>query len=163
MFQDQRNGRNSNQKPSFSKNNDKTPTIELKFIQAGFCDEKGNLREDLITEEAKSIAKVLVEDKLSNSQLRAFFNEIKAINNRLEDKKENWEKVYPSLLLIKSKIEYRASKDKNKMINFKEFLLQAIDYIKNKNKEGKGYETFKNFVIFFEAIVGYSYGFGIDK
>ena len=100
---------NNYQKSSYSKND--KPDIELNFIKYGFTDEKGNLREELLTKEAQDIAKHLIkEDKLSNSQLRAFFNEVKAINNRLDDKKENFEKIYYMLLMLKSKIEYRASK-----------------------------------------------------
>ncbi len=137
--------------------------IELIFIKKGFTDIKGNIREELITEEALNIAKHFKNENLSNSQLRAFFNEIKAINNRLDDKKENFDKVYPMILMIKSKIEYRASKEKKKMEGFKCFLTEAVNYIQKENKAGKGHEAFKNFVIFFEAVVGYSYGVGITK
>lgn len=140
----------------------KEPNIKLDFIDKnkGFSDEKGNLREELITIEAEEIAKTFVIDRLSTSQLRAFFNEVKAINNRLDDKEENWNSIYPSILLIKSKIEYRAVKD-DKMLNFKEFLLKSVAFIQKENRAGKGYKTFKDFVIFFEAIVGYSYGLGL--
>lgn len=153
---------NNYQKSSYSKND--KPDIELNFIKYGFTDEKGNLREELLTKEAQDIAKHLIkEDKLSNSQLRAFFNEVKAINNRLDDKKENFEKIYYMLLMLKSKIEYRASKqnDGKKMKGFKKFLTESINYIQTENKTGKGYEAFKNFVIFFETVVGYCYGEGI--
>ncbi|MCF0171263.1 MAG: type III-A CRISPR-associated protein Csm2 [Bacteroidaceae bacterium] len=143
---------------------DDKPEIELIFKDKGFADIKGNIREDLITKEALSIAKYFKRENLSNSQLRAFFNEVKAINNRLEDN-ENFEKVYPMILMIKSKVEYRASKndEKRKMKGFKTFLIEAINYIQKENKSEKGYKAFKDFVIFFEAIVGYSYGEGITK
>lgn len=140
--------------------------LDLSFFDSKLSDEKGYLKEDIITTIAENIAKVFADvenrgfNKLSNSQLRAFFNEVKAINNRLNDKEENWDSVYPSILLIKSKIEYRASKD-SKMENLKKFLLEAIKYIQGENKKGKGYKAFKDFVVFFEAIVGYSYGLGI--
>lgn len=146
-----------------SKNFYNTPEIELNFIKEGFTDKKGYLRENLITEEAQSIAKHFVREKLSNSQLRAFFNEFKAINNRLNDKTENFDRVYPMILMIKSKIEYRASKkgEETKMKGFKKFIVEAINYIQKENKEGKGYEAFVNFIMFFETVVGYSYGEGI--
>lgn len=155
------NGRNNN----YQKNNksfDK-PEIELVFVEKGFTDSKGNIREELITEEALNIAKHFKSENLSNSQLRAFFNEVKAINNKLDDKKESFDKVYPMILMIKSKIEYRASKETKKMKGFKAFLIEAVTYVQKENKSGKGYEAFKNFVIFFEAVVGYCYGVGITK
>lgn len=154
---------NGNYRNQTNRNNSQNinPKIEFKFSKNGFSDEKGYLRENLITDEAKEIARAFANSKLSNSQLRAFFNEVKAINNRLDDKEENWKSVYPSVLLIKSKIEYRASKDPKKMEVFKDFLLNAISYIQEKNKTEKGYKAFKDFVVFFEAIVGYSYGLGI--
>lgn len=153
-----------NRNNNFNKRTEETPVIKFEFIEKGFWDAKGNIREDLITTEAENIAKSFLGDgrnKLSNSQLRAFFNEIKGLNNRLADKEKNWENVYPLVLMVKSKIEYRASKDK-KMAPLKNFLLKAIGYIQKENRNGKGYEAFKTFVIFFEAIVGYSYGLGIN-
>lgn len=47
------------------------------------------------------------------------------------------------------------------MKGFKKFLTEGINYIQTENKTGKGYEAFKNFVIFFETVVGYCYGEGI--
>lgn len=157
---------NYGRKNGFSSRNNNSndkPDIKLAFIEKGFTDKKGNIREELITEEALEIANHFKTDRLTKSQLRAFFNEIKAINNRLSDSKENFDKIYPMILMIKSKIEYRASKDKNKMKGFKMFLTEAINYIKKENDSNKGYEAFKNFVIFFEAIVGYSYGVGLAE
>lgn len=130
----------------------------FEFENKGFTNKKGYLRDELITTEAKDIAQSFKDDKLSKSQLRAFFNETKAINNRLGEDREKFDSIYPLILLMKSKIEYRASKDKDKMKNLKDFILKAISQIQKKKNEGKGYESFKNFVIFFEAIVGYYYG-----
>lgn len=155
------NYNSSNDRANYSK--DTKEKIKLDFTNLGFTDKNGNIREELLTNEAYSIAQYLIKgDGLSNSQLRAFFNEIKAINNRLDDKKENFEKIYYMILMIKSKIEYKAStKDGKKLNGFKDFLTEAVEYIRKENKTGKGYEAFKNFVIFFETIVGYCYGLGI--
>lgn len=130
--------------------------IEYKFKKHGFVNEKGYLREDLVTTEAEEIAQSL--KKVSTAQLRAFFNEIKALRNRLENNKsdENFEKIYPLILIIKSKIQYRVNKDKN-LIPLKNFLYAGIEEIQKQYKVGKGKETFENFAIFFETVVGYSY------
>lgn len=130
--------------------------IEYKFKKHGFVNEKGYLREDLVTTEAEEIAQSL--KKVSMAQLRAFFNEIKALRNRLENNKsdENFEKIYPLILIIKSKIQYRVNKDKN-LIPLKNFLYAGIEEIQKQYKVGKGKEAFENFAIFFETVVGYSY------
>lgn len=132
-------------------------SIKFIFSEKGFTDTKGNLREELMTVEAEEIAKNLKD--VTTAQLRAFFNEIKALRNRLENKEseENFEKIYPLILMIKSKVQYRYSKDKNKLGVLKNFLFAGIDRIMLEKKEGKGKEAFINFAIFFETVVGYSY------
>lgn len=130
--------------------------VVFEFSKLGFVDSKGNLREELMTIEAEKIAKSL--EKVSTAQLRAFFNEIKALRNRLENnsKDEHFEKIYPFVLMIKSKVQYRLAKDK-KLEPLKNFLYAGIDEIQKQNKIGRGKETFENFAIFFETIVGYAY------
>ena len=134
--------------------------IDFKFFKEGYWDNKGNIREELLTIEAEEVAKSFKEGRLTNSQLRAFFNEIKGLSNRIDGKKENWDKVYPMVLMIKSKVEYRSSKD-SKMASLKHFLKRSVAYIQKENRANKGYEAFETFVIFFETVVGYSYGLGI--
>lgn len=134
--------------------------IDFKFFKEGYWDNKGNIREELLTIEAEEVAKSFKEGRLTNSQLRAFFNEIKGLSNRIDGKKENWDKVYPMVLMIKSKVEYRSSKDP-KMASLKHFLKRSVAYIQKENRANKGYEAFETFVIFFETVVGYSYGLGI--
>lgn len=99
------NYNSSNDRANYSK--DTKEKIKLDFTNLGFTDKNGNIREELLTNEAYSIAQYLIKgDGLSNSQLRAFFNEIKAINNRLDDKKENFEKniLYDTYDKIKNRI-----------------------------------------------------------
>lgn len=135
---------------------DNPEPVVFEFSKLGFVDSKGNLREELMTIEAEKIAKSL--EKVSTAQLRAFFNEIKALRNRLENnsKEEHFEKIYPFVLMIKSKVQYRLAKDK-KLEPLKNFLYAGIDEIQKQNKIGRGKETFENFAIFFETIVGYAY------
>lgn len=155
MYNNQRN--NSYTNKSY---NSKPQEIDFKFFKEGYWDNKGNIREELLTTEAEEVAKSFKEGRLTNSQLRAFFNEIKGLSNRIDGKKENWAKVYPMVLMIKSKVEYRSSKDP-KMASLKHFLKRSVAYIQRENRANKGYEAFETFVIFFETVVGYSYGLGI--
>lgn len=157
-----------NNNRSFGKDNNRGKFQEVErefpFSKKGFVDEKGNLREALMTTEAEQIANYFGEDQLTKSQLRAFYNEIKAIKNKLSISKDEdkFSEIYPLILMIKSKVIYRASRgtprDKKKMNGIKKFLELGIDQIKNENKNGKGREAFENFALFFEVVVGYAYG-----
>lgn len=148
-----------NGKGNFGKNN-QVVEKEFLFAKKGFVDEKGNLREELMTNEAKQIAEYFRDDKLTKSQLRAFYNEVKALKNKLSINKneDKFAEIYPLILMMKSKVAYRASKDKRKMDGIKKFLDFGIEQIQNENKKGKGREAFENFAIFFEVVVGYAYG-----
>ena len=150
------NSFNNNRGGKFT-NSNPTPKMEYKFSKLGFTNAKGYLREELVTTEAEEIAQSL--SSVSTAQLRAFFNEIKAMRNRLESNKsdENFERIYPLILIIKSKIQYRCNKDPKKLENLKNFLYAGIDEIQKQYKLGKGRETFENFAIFFETVVGDTY------
>lgn len=150
-------------KKSYS--NDREKTYEFKFKDKGFTNDKGYLREELITEEAKKIAGFFKEDKLTKSQLRAFYNEVKALKNRLKYDKsvEKFDEIYPLILLMKAKIEYRASKDKAKMEGIKQFITLGIERVQKENEKGKGREAFDNFATLFETVVGYAYGMGLSE
>lgn len=142
-----------------AKNNISTKPIEFEFVQKGFLN-KDVVREELITEEAQKIANMFVKSKLTSTQLRAFFNDIKSVKNRLKDDGSNYEREFPLILMIKSKAEYKgASKGTAKITKeFKEFLVASVDRLWKDKKEGKGKEVFDAYVLFFEAIVGYFYG-----
>ena len=131
------------------------------FSKKGYVDSDEILRGDLITIEADEIGGVLVRAKLSNSQLRAFYNEVKALENKIGGKEENFPKNYPMVLMMKSKAAYKKGSQSSKIPpEFKDFIDENIDLIKKRNGEGKGKQAFDNFVIFFEAVVGYFYGHG---
>lgn len=139
-----------------NQNTDRT----FSFSEKGFTDAKGNLREELMTTEAKEIAEYFKNDRLTKSQLRAFYNEVKALKNKLSINKneDKFAEIYPLILMMKSKVAYRASKDKRKMDGIKKFLDHGIDQIQKENKVGKGRKAFENFATFFEVVVGYAYG-----
>ena len=133
----------------------------------GYRNESKNiLRKKLIFEESQKIAEELSKEKLSNSQLRAFFNEInklklKYIKNDRNDEKENQEELGNlaiELLILKSKLEYRRGKSGNNKLpkNFYIFMKENIDYIVNNDKK----IYFKDFKTFFETVIGYTYGLG---
>ncbi len=70
--------------------------------------------------------------------------------------KESWDTIFPMVKMLKSKISYDMRKD-NKIPNeFKSFIYNSVDSIKDEN-------DFKAFLKFFEASVEYFYGEGKSK
>lgn len=127
-----------------------------------FYDKKKNrMREELMTSEGENIAKLFEKNGLTKSQLRAFYNEVKALKNKLDNNENNFESIYISILMLLSKVEYRAKeKDFTKMEGLKEFIKMGVYYIKEEYNEDvkAGIKAFKNFALFFEVVVGYTYG-----
>lgn len=146
-------GYNGNRGNSFNQK------VEFDFEKKGYLKD-GIIREELITEEAEKIAKEFNNNRLSTSQLRAFFNEVKAIKNRVKDDGSNYNMVFPLILMLKSKAEYKGSSKGNSKIPavFKDFLIANIDRLSKDKKEGNSKVAFDAFVMFFEAVVGYFYG-----
>lgn len=161
---------NNNRSNNFNQNN-----VEFKydwnFLKSGYSDNKGILKEEIIREKAIDIAKVLATgtskfEKISSNQIRAFFNDIKALENRLdttkslEEQQKDYESFYPFVIMLEAKAAYK-HKNKNDKIPqmFKDFITQNVEVM----RKDKSVKTFKNFVKFFEAIVAYFYGFGGDK
>lgn len=148
-------GSNSYDEASFESLN-----MRLDFTEKGFR-EKGILRDDLILKEAKQIARDLYNmgKGLSNSQLRAFFNEVKAIQSRINKDEKLFESNYPFILMLKAKADYKyRSGDKTAKIteNFYYFINAGVDYI----IKNKSLQAFEDFATLFEVVVGYFYGLG---
>lgn len=138
------------------------------ILDKGYFDEKGYLRKDLVVNEAEKIGKLFAQgslnryDKnntLSSSQLRNFFNEVKALDARVEE--DNFEENLPFILMLKSKASYayRGGKSSKIPASFYEFLEKNVEVIQKRGD----IDTFKGFVDFFETVVGYFYGHGGDK
>ncbi|RDY23794.1 type III-A CRISPR-associated protein Csm2 [Romboutsia maritimum] len=152
-----------NNRNSYSNNNrgnysNRQQEIELPrdFVINGF--EK--LREELMLNETKEIAKVFVDSKLTSNQLRLFFNEVKALQNKINKDQQEFERNYPFILMLKSKAEYKYKDGKGTIKKaFRDFINESVDYI----KQHKSINTFENFCMIFETIVGYYYGFGGEK
>ena len=137
-----------------------------------YFNEKGNIRSELLDEEAKALAdslmipqkerdgsvrrnrqgKALPDAKktLNSAQLRKFYNDFKQLEKKVA--KQDFEKVKPLIKMVKSKASY-ASNPSNQKIppQFKQFLINNVDSINSK-------EEFEAFMLYFEAVVGFYYG-----
>ena len=145
-------------------NNNKIQEKMKKIKKEGYRNkEKTILRKELVSTEAENIAKELKKEKLSKSQLRSFFNEINKLKSKYikgieEENQEKLENLGIELLILKSKLEYKKGKSGNDKLpeNFYIFMKESIDYIVENDKK----IYFKDFKIFFETVVGYTYGLG---
>ena len=162
------NGKNT-QNNNWNSPKSKVAEIMKEILEKGYKNKETNiLRKELVSIESEKIAIELTKSKeeLSNSQLRAFFNEInklklKYIKNDRNDEKENQEELGNlaiELLILKSKLEYRRGKSGSNKLpeNFYIFMKENIDYIVKNDKK----IYFKDFKTFFETVLGYMYGLG---
>jgi len=130
----------------------------------GYYDSSGNIRAELLEDEAKSLAERFVTrlsrdpsklvkrpgSTLSSAQLRRFFNEFRQLEKKVN--LMGFEKVKPLIKMVKSKASYAANPSNPKIPeSFRDFLIKNVDAI---NAE----QDFRAFMLHFEAVVGFYYG-----
>ena len=130
--------------------------------EKGYCENGSNiLRKDLLSNEANQIVEQLskisdTKKRLTTTQLRSFFGEVKKLSFKYEGNKMNEEinsRMVVDLLILKSKVEYKKDKISPE---FRFFMNENLDIVIN---EGT-IESYNNFVILFEVIIGLLYGKG---
>jgi len=124
--------------------------LNMSFLDKGFYQdkEKTKLIDILITTESEKLGKKFAELKLTSSQLRKFFNEVRSIEAQIDGKFDEQKAL---ILMLKSKVAYSVGKKTSKTpAEFKDFIDACIDKINDE-------KDFKGFVKFFEAVVGYFY------
>jgi len=125
------------------------------------CNEKGKkrIKISLLTGEAEGWAKKFVNARpeLTSAQIRRFYNEIKALEAKIDGKAEEAEEFdinLPFIKMLKSKVAYACPKNsssKKVPLEFRDFMDECVDGINEQ-------EDFKAFTKVFEAVVGYFYG-----
>ena len=97
--------------------------------------------------------------KITTSQLRRIFDEVKRIERILTVSPDQWEAQYPYIKMIKYKVAYqvaRTSDEKGKFaeaklyINLEKFICSCIDLVDNREK-------YSVFVALFESVYGFYY------
>lgn len=126
-----------------------------------YFDKSGNIREDLLDQEASRLAEsFVVKDhrnptkpnkakSLSSAQLRRFFGEFRQLEKRIAVK--GFDQVKPLIKMVKSKASYAANRKQPFPDTFKKFLIDNVNLI-NTEKD------FKAFMLHFESVVGFFYG-----
>ncbi|MFQ6056139.1 MAG: type III-A CRISPR-associated protein Csm2 [Methanosarcinales archaeon] len=133
------------------KKGSKPQAINMNFLDNGYYqDEKKEiLRENLIVEHADKLGKEFARS-LTSAQLRRFFNDVRALEARVESSEFN--KQLPIIKMLKSKVAYAKGRDKIPA-GFKDFIDVCIDKIEDK-------KDFEGFVKLFESVVGFYYFHG---
>jgi len=142
----------------------KQASLDLSFLRKGYYDEHNNLRPEILDEKARELAKHFGPrggfDKVSSSQMRRFFGDVRELEEALEQKEVTFDSANEEELLghlamiklLKSKLAYAKGRG-NISAAFAKTLTEAIDQIKTPR-------DFRAFVLFFESIMGFYYGEG---
>ncbi len=110
----------------------------------------------LLVQRAETIGRALNQQKLTTSQIRNFFTEVRSIQNRWD---LNPEAEYRQVVLLKPKLAYAAQrarevgKKTEAVKTLADVLALCIDQIPQTAADKK--DRFNRFVDFFEAILAY--------
>ncbi len=118
-------------------------------------DEQTEIKASLIENKAEDEAKKIIE--ISSSQIRLFFDEVREIESIIDEgsnKEKKFKENVARIKLLKAKAWFNyqkliKKKDTKLPFQFVKFLCEAIDHVNNAKE-------FKAFVMYFEAVVGFS-------
>lgn len=121
----------------------------------------GKLRPEIFLTEAKHIAEAIGKSGETRSQLRAFFAECKGIEYKMSNQTE-FEHHASDIWMLKAKVAYKyrnGARDRKLQNVLHDLISQGVEYVYKENT----YESFKDFMKLFEAVVGYSYNEDIKE
>lgn len=124
-----------------------------------YFEKSGNLREALVDSEAESVAKKLAAEKLTPTQIRAYYFEVLTLRRRVElecanASEEEAEAIFlryrPELKLLRAKVHYARARGtiKDEMKDFMERHVRAVVKLRD----------FRAFCAHFEAVVAFHRG-----
>ncbi len=136
---------------------------------AFYFDDKGNLKPEWVTDEAKNVAKSFyvkyfnkkknkedIDEKksLKNAQLRKFYGEFKSLEAELnqagDTAEERFLSVLPRIKMAAAKVTYAKARG----VVPESF----VNWMKQHVAQINSLEDFKAFLLHFEAVVGFCYG-----
>ncbi len=121
-----------------------------------FRNEAGNLRKELLTDDAIRYAELFKKPDgdaaLTNHQIRRFYNEVKALEAKIEA--TSFEQNEALVHMLRAKVAYAKNKPAGKVPSvFKDFIDNCVKEI---NKAGDKEQAFQDFALFFEAVMGFA-------
>lgn len=122
-------------------------SLRSNYLEKGYFNENGKLREEIFKSEAKNVAEVLASQKMTPTSLRAFYNKVKAIENNYKVSKD-FESIKPKLFAFERDATYQVSRGVVSE-EFRKFI------IKNAEIAQKGPDEFKGFIEHFLSVLAY--------
>jgi CRISPR-associated protein Csm2 len=106
--------------------------------------------EELFSTIAKEWAEAI--NRTKKTQARNFYDKVLDLEKEIQDK--GFDATYPFIKMLNSKVAYAVNR---RVVSreFQEMMEQALKQIKN---DSEGEQTFRNFKLFFEAVLGYFKG-----
>jgi len=116
---------------------------------------------EIVVRCAEQVGKALADSKLTTSQIRALFGEVRQIQAQWSIGGESRQKAKRRFVLLKPKMAYRARKERNKAVeDLVNVLNPALDEVLREKDDAKQEANFGRFVEFFEAILAYHKAYG---
>ncbi len=116
---------------------------------------------ETLVKTADDLGKNLQHQRLSTSQIRAIFGEVRQIQAEWSMGKEHRTKALRKLILLKPKMAYRAKRERSRAVQaLVDVLDPAVDLVVQEKDARKQDENFQRFVEFFEAILAYHKAYG---
>ncbi len=136
--------------------------VDPNFMQGGYHKKSSSgkrvVREDLMSTHAQAYGELFASrdrrSQVSSSQLRAFYSDVKALEQKVKMGGEGaFERFYYLVKMLKSRASYIRGKKSGGNVSkeFEEYIHTCVDAIETE-------EDFKAFLKFSESTVGFYYG-----
>ena len=134
-----------------------TKTIDPK-LQTIITDPNGA---ETLVKTADELGKDLQRQRLSTSQIRAIFGEVRQIEAEWSMGNKQRSKALRKLILLKPKMAYRARRERSRAVEALVNVLDpAVDLVVQGKDPKEQDDRFQRFVEFFEAILAYHKAYG---
>lgn len=115
----------------------------------------------MLVQKADKLGEELAKNKLSTSQIRSIFGEVRQIQAQWHmDSKQQKQIAWRRLVLLKPKMAYRAKKSGKVVQDLVAILDPAVDEVLRDPDREQQSAHFQRFVDFFEAILAYHKYYG---
>ena len=128
-----------------------------------FYTEGKTVNADLFDGIAKNIADSFVSVKFNKpcgvgrTQMRRLYDEVKRFEQNLDGTQEKWNKQYPYIRMIKSKLSYNITRAIEKNRDSADGYKKLFDFITEGIRQVKNEDDYRVFAALFEAVYGFYY------
>ncbi len=141
-------------------------SIDKSFLKGGYFEMRNGqpvVRADLMAKHAQAFGESFASRdrrmQVSSSQLRAFYGDVKSLEQKIAQGGQGaFDRFYYLVKMLKSKASYVEGKRSGGRVSedFRDYIHTCIDAVETE-------EDFKAFLKFFESTVGFYYGAGGER